>query len=278
MAVPCQDLFISQACQQPTPQKQAYTQLKQNIKNELVLVNDQILNMRQKILLQPTRKVSMEHYLGCKHLGILRSFKKIITAQTQNGDMMQMTIKRKKLVRSPSPETNRKRMRTLCLMSTLENLKADLLRVNKKNVKTKSKSLNKLNITPQKQMYGETLFETTLFEQNTLLNSQSGSTKLLDYLKQRDDKRKAKFFLEVIRDYKSHVKKRVEDLKCRVDAKHEGPERIVDYDIVRLTKSQAYSNQWKYVAIGLDRRLFITFIVVVTISIIILYSRAVFYI
>ena len=151
-------------------------------------------------------------------------------------------------------------------MNTLENLKLEIL---SKKHKNKSKSLNKIDIN-----YNDTLGKLQNNLQSTSETSYQsfGSNELLNYLQKREERerntRNARFFLEIVKDYKV----RLQFYLGTLENKKINYQRIYQKE---LGPTLNYSNEWKSLAVEMDKKLFCIFIVLVTLCILYLYLKAV---
>jgi hypothetical protein len=247
--------------------------LKAKIKRELVRINAQLMNFDISSISMPGEKteksLDLEHFLAFKHLNVIKQFKNIIIAHNNNSQIignqkprrLQNIPKRTKIF-----ESNENSFRSMSLMNTLENLKLEIL---SKQQKIKSKSLNKIDID-----FNDALGKLQKNLPSTITTSYQklGSTELLNYLQKREERelntRNARYFLEIVKEYKVRLQFYLGTLK----------NKNIQYQSIykkELGLTLNYSNEWKSLAVEMDRKLFYIFITLATLCILYLYLKAI---
>lgn len=245
--------------------------LKAKIKRELVRINAQLINFdisSMSMSREKTEKtLDLKQFLAFKHLNVIKQFKNIIIAHNNNAQILanQKPIRFQNIPKQTNIfESNDNSFRSMSLMNTLENLKLEILRH-----KNKSKSLNKIDID-----YNDTLIKLQKNLQSTIETPYEnfGSTELLNYLQKREERelntRNARFFLKIVKDYKM----RLQFYLGTLENKKINYQRIYQK---QLGSTLNYSNEWKSLAVAMDKKLFYIFIVLATLCILYLYLKAV---
>ena len=246
--------------------------IKEKIKRELVKVNTQIMSFNTSTITVPRIKakktVDLKHFLAFKHLSVLKKFKNLIIAHNNAQTLINHKTNRNQNKSNQKEifESNEKSLKAINLMNTLENLKLEILN---KKFKNKAKSLNKIDLD---NIYGDNynpIDNTHLSKSLNATDQNFGSTELLDYLERREERenniRNAKLFLEIIKEYKIRIQFHL----GKLDNKRKNYQRIYPLD-----SSLNYTNQWKRLALKMDKKLFFIFLILVTLCILYLYLKA----
>jgi hypothetical protein len=257
-------------------------ELKDSIKKQLVTINNQLLSLNNFIDLKETNdmlgnpnkskaQISQRRHLFCNNhenssdylaqdiLRLLRSFKLQIRRNcgrkienTSHGYFMQSQSQNNTCHDHASINENfddQEQLSNLQYVNTLENIK--LLLMKKAKIK-KSKSLNRCS------SHGQAHFSNPhnqLGNRIELLLVESGyKSESERYVMET---RKALNFLRTIRMY-NHQLERYLEMKYSSEKK---------YSKIKHFKDAPYSNEWKYLAVVLDKILFYTFVFIIPVSI-----------